>query len=513
MNQELTPPAFFPIGTPPIVRSTGETESEKYLARLCERTFLSLWSYPNLYTPEGRRNGRGVGKELCDLLVVFGNHVVIFSDKNIHFNEEAPLNVAWGRWKKRSIDESARQLWGAEKWIREHSHKIFLDPECTLEFPLHFDGPARIHLVAVTRNSARHARRHFTGSSGTLVLRPNHTLEESTIEPFVVSDLDAAKTYIHVLDEDAIEAIFSELDTAYDFLRYLTAKEAFLRSGRVVSVDGEEELLAVYILNGGTVEEDAFAGLLRNADSVPGKAKIIISEGWWKDYLLSVAKLDLESANQVSYFWDGLIEHFSQYIRSGTALSNVSTKVIEHEKAIRFLAREGRVARRLLSEAFLRKIMSFASGKRSGQISVSPFNPDTCFVLLLYVRDEGENYESYRLDRSEVMLQYGIVAKYRFPEVSNIVVIGTEPLSGGESSQDVTLLEIDKLSDEEMDLAKLLVTEHNILRSVSLRKETSFLAPLPGERPRRSKIERTRVKSTSPCPCGSGKAYRRCHGR
>jgi hypothetical protein len=44
-------------------RSEGLTASEKILAELCDKSFLKLWSYPNLF--------RKPTKELTDLLVVF----------------------------------------------------------------------------------------------------------------------------------------------------------------------------------------------------------------------------------------------------------------------------------------------------------------------------------------------------------------------------------------------------------------------------------------------------------
>ena len=59
----------------------GTTESERALTKLAKQAFLSLWSYPNVYTDVGRA-GPGDGKELCDLLVVFGNDVLLFSDKD-----------------------------------------------------------------------------------------------------------------------------------------------------------------------------------------------------------------------------------------------------------------------------------------------------------------------------------------------------------------------------------------------------------------------------------------------
>ena len=47
----------------------GTTDSERYLTALARRSFLSLWSYPNLYRDDG-------GKEICDLLVVFENDIM-----------------------------------------------------------------------------------------------------------------------------------------------------------------------------------------------------------------------------------------------------------------------------------------------------------------------------------------------------------------------------------------------------------------------------------------------------
>ena len=62
-------------------RPDGVTASERYLQRLCQQSFLSLWSYPGIYRDQGRFEGRGDGKEVCDLLVVFDDHILIFSDK------------------------------------------------------------------------------------------------------------------------------------------------------------------------------------------------------------------------------------------------------------------------------------------------------------------------------------------------------------------------------------------------------------------------------------------------
>src|SRR3569832_1307840 len=44
----------------------GTTDSERALARLARKAFLSLWSYPNVYSDEGKTGGKGDGKEKAD---------------------------------------------------------------------------------------------------------------------------------------------------------------------------------------------------------------------------------------------------------------------------------------------------------------------------------------------------------------------------------------------------------------------------------------------------------------
>jgi len=110
----------------------GFTRTERFLARLARSSFLSLWSYPNPYRDQGRFKGRGHGKELCDLLVVCGDDVVIFSDKECAFPETGRLHLDWTRWYRAAIHNSARQIYGAENKIRAMPERIFLDPHCTI---------------------------------------------------------------------------------------------------------------------------------------------------------------------------------------------------------------------------------------------------------------------------------------------------------------------------------------------------------------------------------------------
>ena len=87
-----------------ISKSEGLTVSENRLVKLGERVFMGLWSYPNpmIKTSDGFR-------ELCDLLVVCGDNVLVFSDKNIKFSDEKDVIISWERWKRKAIVESINQ--------------------------------------------------------------------------------------------------------------------------------------------------------------------------------------------------------------------------------------------------------------------------------------------------------------------------------------------------------------------------------------------------------------------
>jgi hypothetical protein len=45
-------------------KGAGVTGSERYLNRLCEHTFLSLWTYPAVFRDQGKKTASGDGKEV-----------------------------------------------------------------------------------------------------------------------------------------------------------------------------------------------------------------------------------------------------------------------------------------------------------------------------------------------------------------------------------------------------------------------------------------------------------------
>src|SRR6266853_4448680 len=187
----------------PVQPAEGVTDAERYLAKLCKRSFLSLWSYPGVFRDQGRVDGKGDGKEVCDLLVVFDNHIIIFSDKDCQFQDGVGLKVAWARWFKKAVLASAKQVWGAERWIRGFPTRLFLDRKCTKPFPIELPKPdeAIFHRVVVAHDASR-ACKAVLGGSGSLML-DNGLVGDAhlTSMPFMIGRLHESRGYVHVFDD------------------------------------------------------------------------------------------------------------------------------------------------------------------------------------------------------------------------------------------------------------------------------------------------------------------------
>ena len=157
----------------PVVRSLGGTPSERYLAQLAERSFLDLWSYPNTFIDK-RSGGKGDGKELCDLLVVCGDHVLIFSNKTVAGPPGDDEQLSWKRWYKRAILKSVDQIRGAERWIEQFPERIFLDRNCTQPLPIRLPPmeTRKVHGIVVALGAGEACKKHFGGGIGSLFIAP-----------------------------------------------------------------------------------------------------------------------------------------------------------------------------------------------------------------------------------------------------------------------------------------------------------------------------------------------------
>ena len=232
-----------------IKRAEGVTTAERYLKKLCDRTFLSLWSYSSIYRNQGNKE-QGHGKEICDLIVVFEEHVILFSDKDCSFPNTGNLELDWHRWYRRAVEKSAAQIWGAERWVQSHPDRIFLDRACQQSFPIKLPDAEDIcfHRVIVAHDASERCKKEL-GGSGSLMIVPSilgaehHAKLKDGGQPFAIGQVDPDRGYVHVLDDTSLDVLLKTLDTITDFVSYLQKKESFICSGRLIAAAGEDDLL------------------------------------------------------------------------------------------------------------------------------------------------------------------------------------------------------------------------------------------------------------------------------
>src|SRR5664279_5079871 len=206
-----------------IFRARGTTATEKLLADLGDLAFLDLWSYPNLFY-EKKQGGKGDGKELCDILVVCGDDVIIFSDKNIKYQGDKALEIAWPRFYRNAVEEAVKQINGANNWITRFPDKVFTDPACTQKLPIEFPplDKRRVHGVVVATGATKAVKTHYKDDSGSFLIIPRFKgkmavdFAQPAFLPFAIGDANPDGLFIHVFDDLSIRRLLEHLDTISD---------------------------------------------------------------------------------------------------------------------------------------------------------------------------------------------------------------------------------------------------------------------------------------------------------
>ncbi len=285
----------------------GLTPSERLVTQLCSHSFLKLWTHPN---PKGKH-----GKELCDCLIVCGPHIVIVSVKDIEYRETND-EVGHKRWNKSAIEKSAKQIWGAERWL-ESTNTIECNDGRKITLPE--KGKRQYHRIMVA-----------LGGKGKAWLKWG----------------DLGHGFIHVCDEYSVDIFFTALDTISDFVEFLDASEKIIKSEVRLVFDGGgiEDLIALYISNGRSFEIEPV-----NQEQ---PSMIVLGEGLWDELKSSNDFKDMKIDLKESYVWDCLIEFLSNDLLSGQMLDMHSKEITDNEWALVTMALEPRVNRAVLAESW-----------------------------------------------------------------------------------------------------------------------------------------------------------------
>ena len=381
----------------------------------------------------------GQGKEVCDLLVVFDRHVIIFSDKNCEYKTTVEAGIAWSRWVKKAVFRSADQVFGAERWLKESPGRLFLDKECRRPFPIRLPAveDMRIHRVVVAHGISEHCRKALSDDVGSLMIDNTiKGLSEHEKAPFQVGQVAPERGFVHVFDDATLEIILMTLDTISDFVAYLDKKERLLSSGLTVLAAGEEELLGWYFRELNEEQEHDFI--------VPdGCTRLAVDKGSWKNFWYGPQRKSQVLANSRSYFWDALIETFVTHTINGTHRYATSRNVAEQEIIFRWMAREPRTRRRILSEALLGLAFKTPKTHKATRI-IKPSRPgDPYYIFLVLPWHDGVSEDDYRNVRQDLLVTYCQVLKVEYPDAEHVIGIATEIGEDRENrSEDVVYLDL-----------------------------------------------------------------------
>ncbi|MBE9570911.1 MAG: hypothetical protein IMF11_09805 [Proteobacteria bacterium] len=433
-------------------RQKGFTASERYTAELCRKSFLSLWSYPNIFRDQ-KLGGKGDGKEIADVIAVFGNDILLFSDKNCSF-PSAKIDVSWRRWYKRAIHNSVKQLRGAERWLREYPNRVFLDSKCEQMLPIGIPSQekARYHHIIVASGAGEACRNFFGEGSGSLMLCPDFPtpLDESPNRelagtPFVIGSSYGAN--VHVLDDATLPIIMRELDTVSDFVDYLIRKSRFIENGHLSVSAGEEHLLAYYLTH-------VFAKGQSDFPNPPKGRKLGLDESLWPGLSSEEWFISFKKQLRPSYYWDKIIQLLSEDILNSKMIAGNENGIAGHERRVRALASAPRRIRLGRSLALIELIGNDDYPTRFRSIR-HQYQPDTAYLFLVLKRD-GLGEKDYRETRSKLMQAYVLSFSYHNPDVRHVIGFSTGPSSDGDdTSHEVVYLDRAEWSDEHERLALL----------------------------------------------------------
>jgi hypothetical protein len=505
------PPAEEPAATA-VHRSRGTTASERLLADLGDAAFLDLWSYPNLFYDK-KQGGKGDGKELCDMLVVCGDDLIIFSDKHIKYQEEKPLDIAWPRYYRKAVQEAVKQINGANRILSDFPEKIYTDPGCTQRLPITLPPAAtrRTHGVVVASGASKAVQTHHKDDSGSFIILPSMKgdahldVKADGYVPFTVGDVNPNGMFIHVFDDVSIKRVLTHLDTISDFTQYLSKRAIYLRSNRLLAAHGEEELLAHY-LNVGMKTGGAYDFELKRKHAFE-KHLMVPIQGEWSAYVRSKEYFAKALADEKSRVWDKLIGVFTENVLSGTSVSIMgeAPSATLSERALRYMAREGRFSRRVLGEA----VSGFVKASRAAMVDryarvVMPSDvsadPTVAYVFMtLAFPAELEaagglpgGYEQYRQARVTMLRSYCVVLLSEQRQIKTAIGIAVDAhwtqtgRRGG--SEDLMAIQVDDWNEQMLSDVARAKEELSILledRLINTHTSHDEYPALPGEPPKR----------------------------
>jgi hypothetical protein len=300
--------------------------------------------------------------------------------------------------------------------------------------------------------------------------------------PFCIGDVNPGGMFIHVFDDVSIRRVLEHLNTISDFTRYLNKRAAYLWSGKLAMAHGEEELLATY-LNVGIFTHGHY-DFEPPQKKRPKKNVLFTIQGEWSAYIKSDTYFAKRLADDISYTWDRLINHFTETLLAGTNVSVWKPATFSTaERGLRCMAMENRFQRRILGEVVegvIETAMKLKQDRYARMIypGLGLADPKLAYIILVLAypfHDEAQSelklgYEQYRQLRAMILEAYCLSVLYTNRNLSTVVAIGMETGSTS-GSEDFFTVRINEWTPELEAEAVKAMEDYDLLREVRLIKQ------------------------------------------
>jgi hypothetical protein len=487
-----------------ISKSHGQTPTEVSLAQLCDNTFLKLWSYANPFKSDG--------KELCDLIAVFENHVFLFFDRESRTFDTSSkdISIVWERWKKTAIDRQISTADGAARYIQRCRDEIYLDAKCTVRLPVKLAADNLVIHKFIVAHGAKDACLDFSPDnvSGSLGITYSDDNYSGLFLPFMVALRRSDP--VHVLDSHTLGIVLAELDTFRDFVSYIAAKEEGISRYSHLSYCGEEDLLGHYFQNYDVKAKQHFIG------TKDQRVKLLhVGEGTWVTVANSAPYLRKKAADKCSYLWDDLIQKTAQNALDGRLSGN--SDIFNSRSAIFEMAKEPRFIRRALAHRIRNAIADFPYDQEGivRHVSFTPsYYRDKAYIFL-QVRCPEEiagDYDTEYRPRRRAMLEIACgMARNKFPHLKKVIGIAIDaPKDKLTNSEDFILMDTEDWPDEHRQRYENANKKLKLFETRDLKTGRTRVQNFPAATKVTSHVK---IGRNAPCPCGSGRKFKRCHGR
>lgn len=380
---------------------------EDQIQQLCERLFFPDFTVRSpLYAKT-----RGREKEAADILILFGDQLLIFQIKSKQ--EEKPASekseTDFERIR-RKVDDAIGQIRASVSAVK---NQRFDTLRTVRGLDIAFDYKAVSKMLGLVVID--------------LLGEEKYPEEERTAIGNGYTQDPGIPT--HVFLRATFEAIASELDTLPDLLKFLDLRQKLLENGILVPTSDDRDLLALYKMNPDLIKKAAEGGC--NA--------LIVSAGSWETYREQHADeiARRASQNEVSFLVDGAIswlhKSIGHRIEAGTPeeLDIEQGTVEAYLGAARAFASLTRLERRSVGET-LKAVMERAATEGDACAVRRRTDADWAVLCLSTGRSREERYrEIFNLS----------AMAFCHLELKRLLGIATEPINVSERSFDFSLLE------------------------------------------------------------------------